>query len=74
VLPEIHNLMIWRDILGTFVVVGAYVQFYNILMSLKAAKPDREVREPVIGVEDEQALLALASTNGHGRITGGSQE
>ncbi|HET6384760.1 MAG TPA: cbb3-type cytochrome c oxidase subunit I [Armatimonadota bacterium] len=72
VLVELHIYMIWRAWVGTFIVMGAYVQFYNVVMTVRGARPQREEYEPVIGYADQELLAAqgLPAGNGYAAQTG----
>nr|MDQ2730346.1 cbb3-type cytochrome c oxidase subunit I [Armatimonadota bacterium] len=56
VLPELHVYMVSRATMGMFIVVGAYVQLWNVWMTLRSRPPERETLEPTLSLYDETAF------------------
>ncbi|MBI3911922.1 MAG: cbb3-type cytochrome c oxidase subunit I [Armatimonadetes bacterium] len=56
VLPELGVYMVARAVLGTFVVVAAEIQLWNVTLTLLGRGPKREPLEPAISLFDQQLV------------------
>lgn len=54
---ELHLYMVARVMAGTLVVTAAYVQLYNVWMTLRGRAPEREVMGPAVSLYDERAMV-----------------
>ncbi len=52
VIPELRVYLVARALAGTFIVVGAYLQLYNVWMTVRGRPPAREPLEPGVGATE----------------------
>jgi cbb3-type cytochrome c oxidase subunit I len=58
VLPETFVYMFYRAFFGVFIVVGSYIQLWNVWKTVKGGDLDRELEEPSMNLRDVAPMEA----------------